>query len=93
MSLLKLLTAKVASLFSERRDEGATGREVSRRGSTCIVRDYKTLMFNVVDIAANEGPEHVGEYAIYRKAVIAAERWEYSKRKNVETVPVLRVGS
>lgn len=69
------------------------GVEISRRGSTVICRSRQDFMFHVVDVCAEGGPELVGEYAIYRNAVIAAELWEYSKRKKTEAVPVLRVGS
>lgn len=72
----------VVSLFSSAESDDSTCREISRRGSTVIVRSYKDLMFHVVDICAEGGPELVGEYAIYRNAVIAAELWEYSKRKS-----------
>ena len=69
------------SLFTEAKQDNSTCREIARRGSTVIVRCYKELMFHVVDIAAEGGPELVGEYAIYRNAVIAAELWEYSKQR------------
>ena len=82
IQMLKTLAKKVAGVFMVA-ENGQTCREISRRGSTVIVRNYKDLMFHVVDIAADGGPEIVGEYAIYRNAVIAAELWEYSKRKGV----------
>jgi len=84
------LAAKVASVFTDPvylSDEeqfekcfGLTGKDVGRFGSTVIIRSYKDFMFHVVDIAAEGGPELVGEYSIYRNAVIGAECWELRKR-------------
>lgn len=87
-SYFKRLASSVASLFrASKRETETTCREVSRRGSTAIVRNYKDCMFHVVDIMAEGGPELVGEYAIYRNAVRAAELWEQAKRHRVPTVP------
>lgn len=77
---LKTLARKVAGVFGIEENcqncFGSTGKEISRRGSTVIVRSYKDLMFHVVDSAAEGGPELVGEFAIYSNAVLQAELWE-----------------
>lgn len=78
-AMIEWIRATFRILFVQQ--ASSTGREISRRGSTVIVRSYDDFMFHVVDIDANGGPELVGEYAIYRNAVIAAELWEFSKQR------------